>query len=49
MKTLKEKIEYKDYIEYYFGVGLGITKIDDCIVIILPFLLILLSPEKVYK
>jgi len=49
MKVLKEQKEYRTYTELYFGIGLGITKIDDAVVIILPFVMILLSPEKVFK
>lgn len=35
----------KVYTEIYFGIGLGITSIADCMVIVLPFVLILISKE----
>lgn len=41
--------ETKVYTEIYFGIGLGITSISDCVVIILPFVMIMVSKETVYK
>ncbi len=36
----------KVYTELYFGIGLGFTSItEDCIVIILPFVMIMISKD----
>lgn len=46
---IKPEQQIKVYSEVYFGVGLGITSISDCVVIILPFVMIMLSKETVYR
>lgn len=41
------KYIWEIYREFYFGIGIGFTKIEKQSVIILPFIIILVSVEKV--
>lgn len=48
MKDLQEKLVYKSYADVYFGIGFGFTTIEGRILVILPFVVVLLVPEKIY-
>ena len=49
MKTLEKKTEKEVLTEFYFGIGIGITVISGCTLIILPFVVILIADKEVYK